>query len=196
MSSIMGIIRSSLDGDAIAEIGNNLGEGLGKTHLAVITALPVLVTALSQRASKDSGEGLSDELDRGHDGEILRDASSFFAAGEFADGDRILDHVLGDKRTPAARAVANSAGMAEGKTDELLEMLAPIVLGAVGKMKKARQFDASMLSEVLANEEKEIEKQLPGVISVVGEFLDQNGDDESELTRLISRGRNNLRNLI
>ena len=192
----MGIIRSSLDGDAIAEIGNNLGEGLGKTHLAVITALPVLVTALSQRASKDNGEALSDALERGHDGELLRDASTFFAAGEFTDGDRILDHVLGEKRSSATRAIANSSGMAEGKTERLLEMLAPVMLGAVGKMKKARQFDASVLTEVLVDEGKEIDKQLPGVISVVGEFLDKDGDDESELTRLISQGRNNLKNFI
>ena len=192
----MGIIRSSLDGDAIAEIGNNLGEGLGKTHLAIITALPVLVTALSQRANKDNGEALSDALDRGHDGEILRDASSYFAAGEFADGDRILDHVLGEKRSSATRAIANSAGMAEGKTEQLLEMLGPVVLGAVGKMKRARQFDASDLTEVLADEGKEIDKQLPGVISVVGEFLDKDGEDESELTRLMSQGRNHLKNFI
>ena len=192
----MGIIRSSLDGDAIAEIGNTLGEGLGKTHLAVITALPVLVTALSQRASKDNGEALSVALDRGHDGEILRDASSFFAAGEFTDGDRILDHVLGEKRSPATRAIANSSGMAEAKTEQLLEMLGPVVLGAVGKMKKARQFDASVLTEVLVDEGKEIDKQLPGVISVVGEFLDKDGDDESELTRLMSQGRNHLKNFI
>lgn len=196
MGSIMDIIRSSLDGDAIAEIGDSIGEGLGKTHLAVITALPVMVTALSQRARQDNGEALGEALDQDHDGEILRDVSAFVAAGQFADGDKILHHVLGEKRSSAARAIATSAGMGEAKTGELLEILAPVVLGAVGKVKKARRFGAAEMMAMLATEEQKIDRQLPGVISVVGEFLDTDGDGEMELARLISRRRNHLKNFI
>ena len=192
MNSILSIIRSSLDGDAIAQIGDNLGEGLGKTHVAVGTTLPVLISALSNRARKDNGESLGSALDRDHDGEILRDVSSFFSAGDFSDGGGILGHVLGDKKPQTARASSNSTGLNAAKADALLDMLAPIVMGAVGKVKTAHQFDSQGLTELLAGEEREIDKRLPGVISTVGVFLDKDGDGESELTDLMARGRNLL----
>ena len=192
MNNILSIIRSSLDGEAIATIGDNLGEGLGKTHVAVGTALPVLISALSIRAGEDNGERLGIALDRDHDGEILRDVNSFIRAGDFSDGSEILGHVLGDKKPQTARAISSSTGLNAGKADALLDMLAPIVMGAVGKMKKVRQYDSQQLAELLAGEEEAIDRKLPGVISTVGVFLTQDGDGESELTALMDRGRNLL----
>ena len=192
MDSILDIVRSSLDGGTIAEMGDSLGEGLGKTQVAVGTALPVLITALSRRASEDNGEALASALDRDHDGEILRNIKSFVAEGDFSDGGNILGHVFGDKRPQTARALSNSTGLEMGKADTLMEMLAPVVLGAVGKIKRARHIDSQGVSKLLADEESVIDKQLPGVISVVGVFLDKDGDGETELTDLMAHGRNML----
>jgi len=192
MNNILSIIRSSLNGDAIAQIGYNLGEGIGKTHVAVGTALPVLISALSNRAGQDSGESLGNALNRDHDGEILRDVNSFIRAGDFSDGSDILGHVLGDKKPQTARAISNSTGLNAGKADTLLDMLAPIVMGAVGKLKKARQFDSQELAELLAGEEEAIDMKLPGVISTVGVFLNKDSDGDSEVTDLMARARNPL----
>lgn len=196
VNGIMSIVRSSLGGDAIAEISDSLGEGLGKTAVAAGTALPMLISALSYQAGQDNGEALRNALERDHDGEILRDVKSFVAAGDFSAGGDILGHVLGDRKSKTARAISNSTGMTAGNVDRLLDMLAPVVMGAVGKIKKARRLDSQNIADLLTNEETEIDRQLPGVISAVGVFLDTDKDGETELTDLMVRGRNLLTKFI
>lgn len=196
MNGIMSIVRSSLSGDAIAEISDSLGEGLGKTAVATGTALPMLISALSHRAGRDCGQALGDALERDHDGEILRDVKSFVAGGNFADGGDILGHILGNRKSETAQAISNSTGMAAGNADTLLEMLAPVVMGALGKIKRARRLEPKNIADLLASEETEIDKELPGVISTVGVFLDTDEGGETELTDLMVRGRNLLSKFI
>ena len=196
MNNIIGVIRTSLDAKAIAEMSEQINEGHAKTQLAVSAALPVLIGALSRQASRDSGYALANALARDHDGEILRDVSEFIAAGDFVDGDRILTQVLGERQTPTANAVANTAGLESGKAEAVMSMLAPVVMGAVGKFRRARQTDPAALTDLLAEEERHIDKQLPGVISAIGVFLDADGDGEAELTDLLAHGRRGLSRFI
>lgn len=192
MNYIIKTLGSALDFDAIAAIAGDLGEDFGKTKVAVGTALPVLISALSRRASHDNGAALGNALDRDHDGEILQDTRAFVVAGDFDEGLRINGHVLGEKKLQTAQVVSNTTGLAARKADRLLDMLAPVLLGAVGQLKKTRNLDSDGLTELLTDEEQEIDRQLPGVISVVGSFLDSDGDGAFELADLMSHGRNAL----
>jgi len=189
MNSILHVIHSSLSGATMGEISDSLEEGLGKTVIATGSALPVLISALSQQARRDNGEALGNALERDHDGEILRDIRAFVAAGDFSDGGNILGHLLGDKKSQTAQAISTTSGMRIGNADTLLDMLAPVIMGAVGKVKIARRLDSQDITELLADGEKEINEQLPGVISAVGVFLDKDGDGQTELAELMAHGR-------
>ncbi len=192
MESLFDMVRSSLGNDAVRQISNELGQDTKKTEDAVSAALPMLIGALSKSARNDNADGLARALERDHDGAILNNVQDFVRNGNFADGAGILGHVLGSKKEQAAAAVGGSAGMENEKASSLMAMLAPVVMGALGKVKREQGLDAGALTRVLAGEEREIEKKAPGVMGALSGMLDADGDGDTDMADLLAQGRRTL----
>ena len=73
-------------------------------------------------------------------------------AGATPDGDAILGHILGDRRITAERGIAGASGLDLAKVGPLLSMLAPVVMGALGRARRQGNLGPGQLSEVLARE--------------------------------------------
>ncbi len=71
-------------------------------------------------------------------------------------GDKILGHVLGDKRGAATSDVARASGVDMNTVAALLPVLAPVVMSALGTTKKERGLDAGGLAGFLQGEAKQI----------------------------------------
>lgn len=71
-------------------------------------------------------------------------------------GDKILGHVLGDKRGAATSDVARASGVDMSTVAALLPVLAPVVMSALGTTKKERGLDAGGLAGFLEGEAKQI----------------------------------------
>ena len=72
--------------------------------------------------------------------------------------------------------LSRATGLDTGKTAQLLMMLAPLVMGALGKAKRERKLDAGGLSTLLSGEHEQLKEQAPGVMGALGRLLDQNQD--------------------
>jgi len=92
---------------------------------------------------------LANALDRDHDGSLLNNLDSFLKAPEQGKGSGILGHVLGGQRGRVEQYVSKSSGLNAGSTGQLLEMLAPLVMGSLGKQKKSQGLDAGGLAGML-----------------------------------------------
>lgn len=93
------------------------------------------------------------------------------------DGLGILMHLLGNKTTNAVDMVTNLSGMDRNKTSRLMIMLAPMVLAALGKMKKQQNLNPDDLTNVIQNTVKEQEQnQANPTMSLITKFLDKDGD--------------------
>jgi hypothetical protein len=192
VDNIMDLVKSSLSNDVISKIGRHLGQDEDRTQGAVSTALPMLIGALSKSAGRDSGEGLARALDTRHSGDILDNVKGFLDAGDFADGAGILGHVLGNKTEQAATALGGSTGLKKEQASSLMAMLAPVVMGALGKVKRQQNFDAGALTKALAGQEREIDKRTPGLMGALGGLLDADGDGDTDLADLLAQGRRGL----
>jgi hypothetical protein len=77
------------------------------------------------------------------------------------DADGILGHILGDRRNELERGVGSATGLGSGSVAQLLAMLAPVVMGALGRSKRERNLDADGVADILARERRSIEERTP-----------------------------------
>ncbi|MEM7355905.1 MAG: DUF937 domain-containing protein [Acidobacteriota bacterium] len=176
--SILDLVTQSLGAGGTRQIGQQLGLDEGSAAKAISGALPVLMGALARNSNSSSGAGaLAGALDRDHDGSILDDIGGFLGGGgaESA-GAGILKHVLGGRQPQVQAGLGQASGLDAGKAGQLLSMLAPIVMGALGKAQRGRGLDAGGLGAMLGQEQRRIERREPQLGGMLGSLLDADGD--------------------
>jgi hypothetical protein len=175
MSSILDAVRQQLGPDAIEQMSRSLGADPGATSNAVNLALPTLLGGLSRNASQPEGAAALDNALNAHDGSILDNLGGILGGGGGGGGGiggAILGHIFGPKRGPVEQSVGRASGLNAGQVAQLMAMLAPIVMGVLGRMKQSKGLDANRLPDVLNQSREQGEKEVPGL----GGILDANND--------------------
>jgi hypothetical protein len=90
-------------------------------------------------------------------------------------GGAILGHIFGAKRSRVEDGVSQASGLNGGQVAQLLMMLAPIVMGVLGRMKKSGTVNAEQLPQVLEQGRSAAQRQAPEAGGLAG-MLDQNND--------------------
>jgi len=153
MANIVETVLGNLGPSGIGAIAGQLGLGQDQAQGAVTTAVTVLTGALAHNASKPEGAtALDAALGRDHDGGIFEDITGFIGNFASGPGSAILGHVFGSKEPTVEKAVADKSGLPLDKVVPLLTMVAPMVLGALGKKKKEQNLDAGQVAATLADE--------------------------------------------
>lgn len=192
MSSLIDMLTSSLDDNAVATIGQKLGKDSATTKSAIQSALPMLLGALQKSTQQDNGEGLAKAVAQKHDGRVLDNVAGFLSQDDGKDGAGILRHILGSKQGVAEAALQSAAGVDKSQAESLLKRLAPLVLGAVGKARAGSTTQASDLTQMLNRETQDIEARSPGVMSALSGMLDADGDGDTDLGDLLKLGSGKL----
>lgn len=175
MSSLADLLTSRLGGAEIEELSRKVDADPEATGAAVRAAIPMLMAALAGNAGTDEGRSaLAGALDRDHDGSILDGVGSFLGSGGTGDGEAILNHVLGGRRPVAAQGLGQAAGLEPDKAGRVLAMVAPLVLGALGRTKREKKLDAGGLAGLLAGEGERHRDSLGGLAGL----LDRDGDGQ------------------
>jgi hypothetical protein len=147
-----------------------------QTSNAVSAALPLILGGLSRNAaSGDGASSLLGALDRDHDGSVLDDVMGHLGQGGSVQGDGILSHVFGNGRSVVEQGVSQASGLDMSKVAQLLPLLAPIVMGALGRARRDNQIDEGSLPGVL-NEGQQSLGGSAGLMGTLSEMLDQNND--------------------
>jgi hypothetical protein len=177
MSSILDLLTSQLGGGAIDQIARSVGGNREQVGSVVSGALPVLMGALAKNAaSREGAAGLAGALERDHDGSILDNLGAFLGGGDASPGQAILGHVLGGRQPVVERSLAKSSGLDIGQVGQILAMLAPLVMGMLGKQKRQAGLDIGGLAEMLGGERKRMERKEAGLGGLLGSLLDSDGD--------------------
>lgn len=143
MSGILDLLNSDMGRQIIQGVSNETNEPADKTASVVQMALPILMGAMKRNANTPQGaEGLMSALNTKHDGSILDNLGGLFSGGVNEevkmDGMGILGHVLGGSQNNVAMALSNKSGMDSKSVMNILQVLAPIILGYLGKQKQQK----------------------------------------------------------
>ncbi len=176
--SILDLVTQALGSNGTRQIGQQLGVDEQAANKAVSGALPVILAALARNSSSSGGAGaLASALDRDHDGSILDDIGGFLGGGGASGaGEGILKHVLGGRQSQVQNGLGQASGLSSGQAGQLMAMLAPIVMGALGKAQRGRGLDSGGIGAMLGQEQRHIEKREPALGGLLGSLLDQDGD--------------------
>jgi hypothetical protein len=177
MNAITQVITQQLTGGAVRAISQRLGISETAANTAVQIAVPLILSALARNASQPHGaESLHEAITKDHDGSILDNLTGYLGNPQSANGAGILGHVFGSQQPTLENNLAQATGMDQGSASGLLETLAPIVMGAVGKEQQEKGLDASDLSNLLGREQQQAETNAPDLMGMLGSMLDQNQD--------------------
>jgi hypothetical protein len=177
--SMLDMLQERLGGDAVRQISQRLGTDPGTTQSAIAAALPMIVGGLAKNAQDPAKAGsLATALQKDHDGSILDNVAGYLGGAQpGGDGAGILGHVFGGHKGAVEQGVSQASGMEPGKTSALLSMLAPLVMGALGKSARERGLDPGGLASMLGGERERAAQQAPGgLMGMLSGLLDKNHD--------------------
>ncbi len=158
------------------QISQRIGADKTATANAIQTAVPSLLAALSQEA--DKGTGLHQAIQKDHDGSIIDNLQGYLGgtaqlSPRTTDGAGILNHVLGDKQETLQRGLSAKSGLDMSSVGSLLTLLAPIVMGMLGK-KQSSSGTGGGLGDLLNREKADAQSQ-GGLGDILGSILGGSG---------------------
>ena len=185
MNAISQIITQQLSGTASRQIAARLGISESTANTAVQLAVPLILTALARNASKPEGaEALHQAVATDHDGSVLDNLMGYLGNPEAANGSGILGHVLGGQRPSVENNLAQATGLDQSSAGSLMELVAPLVMGAVGRTQQQNGLDSSGLAQYLGEQQQQTAE--PGMMGTLSSMLDSNqdGDVKDDLARI------------
>lgn len=192
MSSIMELVSESLSGN-MPELSQQLGADRQQTEKAIGAALPTLIGAMSRKADSQ-GDSLLALLDRDGDGSALDDLAGFMGQGRHQTrGNELLDGLLGGRRGRVESAVSQASGLSSDQSAMLMQVLGPLVMGALGRKAGTAGggLDMGSLVSMMQGERASIERD-PRSTSLLGWLLDQDGDGDFDFSDMASIGMSML----
>jgi len=180
MSGILDLLNSDLGKTIISGVSGSTGTDQNKTNSVLTMALPVLMKAMERNASTPQGaEGLMGALSGKHNGSILDNLGGLFGGGVndevLNDGDKILGHVLGNKKQGVEKIIGEKSGLDAGSVANILKVAAPILMGVLGKQASQNNVSSSndlsgLLGGLLGGSDAKEEQ------SFLEKILDADGD--------------------
>ena len=187
MNIISEMITQRISGPIASQLSQRLGVSESTAQTAVQLAVPVILAALARNASKPQGaQELHQAVASDHDGSILDQLSSYLGNPQAANGSGILGHVLGGQRPAVENNLAQATGLNPNSAGSLLEMLAPMVMGAVGREQQQNGLDPDGLSEFLVQQQQAEVQSNPSLMGTLSSMLDSNRDGsvKDDLSRM------------
>ncbi len=171
------ILGTSIDDDFYKNTGQSLGVEKEQTKSVVSKALPFLLSALAKNTStKEGANELSNVLKKDHNGDVFNNLGSLISNPESGAGKGILKHVLGGSQSKIEDFISQKSGIDKGNAGKILQILAPMVMGSLGKMQKEGKLNVNQLSGVLKVAGGKMDRD--GIMGIAVNFLDKNGDGD------------------
>ena len=168
-----------MNDQAVGQLSKEIRADKEKTAAAANGVFATLVSALARNASKpEAGSSLLNALERDHDGSVLENMMGLFGGqqprAKSNNGMGILEHVLGGNVNNVIQMVSKSSGLDFLKTGELMKLLAPIVMGTLGKTRKQQSLDLGGLTRMLSGTVNQNSSRAD--MGLISKVLDADGD--------------------
>lgn len=186
MFSLQDLLGQQQGAEAVDQISQQVGADPSQVNSAIQTALPAILGGLANNAQTPQGaESLNRALDQ-HDGSVLDNLGglgSIFGGGQQQqlppqmNAGGILSHIFGNNQGQVAQQVSRQSGLSIGQVAPILMMLAPIVMGYLGRQKQQQNMNSGDLSNWLGGQQQQIQQSPQG--GMLSGILDRNGDGSS-----------------
>ncbi len=134
--NLIDLITGNAGNQVAAEAENKFGISQNQVIALLAVAAPLVISYLKNKSQDaNEAEALNKALDRDHDGSILDNPAQ--AAERQQEGGSILDHIFGGQKATVENQLSQNTGISMEKIGPILAMLAPIIMGYIGKEKQS-----------------------------------------------------------
>jgi hypothetical protein len=176
---ILPTIMQLISSGGLKELSDKTGLNTTQVTSATAIALPLIIQAMAKKTESEKGaESLAKAVSKDHDGSILENLGSFIQNSDEKEGQSILKHIIGKDRTDIAETIGNMVGIDKEKSMMILSVLAPIVMGLIGKYMSKEKLTASELAKNLSEEGTNVTNSAPDASSLFNSLIDSNGDGQ------------------
>lgn len=135
--SLIDLITGNAGNQVASEAENKFGISKNQVIALLAVAAPLVISYLKKKSQENSEEAdaLNNALDKDHDGSILNDPSQ--AAARQQEGGSILDHIFGGQKATVENQLSQNTGISMDKIGPIMAMLAPLIMGYIGKQKQS-----------------------------------------------------------
>jgi len=175
MPGILDVVQQALGSGGTQQLAQSIGADPAQTQSAISAALPTLLAGLAHHTAQgDNATGLANAL-QDHDGSILNDVAGFLQSGNAqAAGSGLLNHFLGAHQDNAANAIAGASGLDAGQATQLLQQLAPLVMGAIGQASQQQGgLNPAGLLSMLQGEHQNVAQGQPDLLGIATSLFGQ-----------------------
>lgn len=166
-------LNEHLSGDVVSNLAALIGESPKSTEIALTTALPALLAAISEKSVGNvNTSGLFNLLTGGGlDGGVLSNLGALSRGGDetaklMSEGGNLLLSIFGNNTAGLTELIANNSGISSHAATSLLNFVIPIILGLLGRNLKINSIEnANGLAEFLSGQRGLLTSDLPAGLS-------------------------------
>ncbi len=183
--NLIDLITGNAGNEVATEAENKFGISKNQVIALLAVAAPLVISYLRKKSSEssDEAESLNKALDKDHDGSILNNPLQ--ALSRQQEGNSILDHVFGGQKVAVENQLSQNTGISMDKIGPILGMLAPIIMGYIGKEKRSSGVDSGgglgdLLGGILGNAQNQAQGQSSSPLNdILGSVLGGNNQGSS-----------------
>lgn len=173
MFSLQDLLGQQQGNDALNQISNQVGADPNAVNSAISLALPAILSGMANKAQQpETAPMIADAITQDNGG-ILDNLSNLSGGANPMLSAGILGTLFGNNQTQVAQQIGQQSGLQTGQVASILMMLAPLVLGYLGRQQTQQGLDMGGIIGMLTGQQQQIQQQSP-MVGMLGGLLDQN----------------------
>ena len=138
------------DRETLDKLGGSVGAAPDQVQQLAQIGLPALLQALGRNAATSEGAAsLASALDQ-HQDDDVDDLDGFLNNVDREDGAKMLQHIFADKNAGIQNRLAQKTGMETNQVMDIMEQLAPLLMGTLAQQKNSATLTSRVLQSCLA----------------------------------------------
>ena len=143
---IMKLILDKLDDtDIINNLSGQMGADSEQVKKAAKLSIPAMLKGLQENSETDSGAQSLDSALDDHKDDDISDISNFLGRADKNEGEKALTHMFGERRGRVETNIAKESGLDVSQVTQIMQQLAPLLLGFLGNKKGSHSGGVSSL---------------------------------------------------
>ncbi|MCF8383551.1 MAG: DUF937 domain-containing protein [Chlorobium sp.] len=172
--NLLDLVTKELSGENIGKISAFLGESSsGVTSSIGPAAASVMAGLMSKTSAHDGAQDIFSRINSGgYTDDFLKRFSGMLAGKSGTDelikaGSDLLSFLFGSKLGNLEAVVSSATGLAKGSSSSLLAMLAPLIMGILGKQAADENLDSAGVVNLLDSQKGFVQSAAPAALSNV-----------------------------
>jgi hypothetical protein len=171
-SLVEGLMKQMMTGDNLSLMSKKVGADEKSTQSALEMGLPLLLGAMSNKASKPEGSSaIINGISQLGGNNPMDNIAGFLGGSSSSQGTDMLSSVLGSSLQPIQQSISNKTGLPTSVVGQLLSMALPMILGSMTKNSPQQSMGQGDISKLLGEQSKMALSSSPEAAGAMKELL-------------------------